>query len=241
MQCCIFLKNIKTNTCRYHYQNLDDMIYSSKNIEQNILELVILGHFLLFYPLQTRKIKILKIEKICCRYHHFTDVYQKSQSMMYGFWDMECQRQKVLSLWTIFCPFTPLCNQKIKILKKWKKHLNILSFYKCLPHMTVIWYMVFQIWSATDNMFCHFGPFSALLPFLTIQEIKILKNGKKPLELLSFHNSVSKIIIIYYTVPEKWCLTDVITSDFRPFFALLPLTAWKIKIKRKAWRYHHLT
>ena len=25
--------------------------------------------------------------------------------------------------------------------------------------MTVIWYLVFQIWSATDKIFCHFGPF----------------------------------------------------------------------------------
>ena len=60
------------------------MIYSSWDIEQNILKLVILGHFLPFYPLQTPKIKILKNENICCRYHHFTHVYQKSQS--YDVW-----------------------------------------------------------------------------------------------------------------------------------------------------------
>ena len=48
--CCIFLKKIKKNTCRYHYQNLDDMIYSSWDIKQNILKLVILDHFLPFYP-----------------------------------------------------------------------------------------------------------------------------------------------------------------------------------------------
>ena len=75
-----FFKKIKKNTCRYYYQNLDDMIYSSWDIEQNILKLVILGHFLPFYPLKTPKIKILKNEKICWRYHHFTHVHQKSQS-----------------------------------------------------------------------------------------------------------------------------------------------------------------
>ena len=32
-----FLKKIKKNTCRYYYQNLDDMIYSSWDIEQNKL------------------------------------------------------------------------------------------------------------------------------------------------------------------------------------------------------------
>ena len=49
--------------------------------------------------------------------------------MMYGSWDMECDRQNFLSLWTAFCSFNPLGTQKIKILKKWKKHLTILSFY----------------------------------------------------------------------------------------------------------------
>ena len=53
-----FKKNIKKNTCRYNYQNLDDriyMIYSSWDIEQNILKLVILGHFLPFYPRKNPK------------------------------------------------------------------------------------------------------------------------------------------------------------------------------------------
>ena len=49
----------------------------------------------------------------------------------------------------------------------------------------------------------------------------------------SFYNSVSKIIIICYTVPEIRCVTDVIVSHFWLFFALLPLTAWKMKIKKK--------
>ena len=39
---------LKKNTCRHHYQNLDDMIYKSWDIKQNILKLVILGQFLPF-------------------------------------------------------------------------------------------------------------------------------------------------------------------------------------------------
>ena len=45
-----FFKKIKKNTCRYHYQNLNDMIYSSWDIEQNRLKLVILSHFFPFDP-----------------------------------------------------------------------------------------------------------------------------------------------------------------------------------------------
>ena len=63
---------------------------------------------------------------------------------MYGSRDMEHDTQNILSFWTVFCPFTLLWIQKIKILKKrkkkkkqnktkQKKHLMILSFYKCAP------------------------------------------------------------------------------------------------------------
>ena len=48
-------KKIKKNTYRYHYQNLDDMIYISWDIEHNILKLVVLGHFLLFHHLKYSK------------------------------------------------------------------------------------------------------------------------------------------------------------------------------------------
>ena len=41
--------------------------------------------------------------------------------IMHGSWDMECNRPNFLSFWTVFCPFTPLTTQKIKILKKIEK------------------------------------------------------------------------------------------------------------------------
>ena len=73
-------------------------------------------------------------------------------------------RQNFLSSWTIFCPFTLLTSQKIKILKKWKKHLEILSFYTCAPEVKIIWCMVLEIWSAAGRIFVIFGPFFALYP-----------------------------------------------------------------------------
>ena len=53
--------------------------------------------------------------------------------MMYGSWYMKCDGQNFLLFWTIFCPFSPLTTQKIKIFKKWKKCLEILSFYTSIP------------------------------------------------------------------------------------------------------------
>ena len=94
-----------------------NMIYSSWDMEQNILKLVILGHLLPFHPHKNPKIKILKNENICWRYHHFTNVYQKSQSYDVRFLKYRVRQAEFLSFWAIFCPFSPLTTQKIKILK----------------------------------------------------------------------------------------------------------------------------
>ena len=54
-------------------------------------------------------------------------------NMMYGSWDMEHDRHKFFHCWTFLHfnppPPSPLTTQKIKILKKWKKHLEISPFY----------------------------------------------------------------------------------------------------------------
>ena len=89
--------------------------------------------------------------KNCWRYHQLTHVYQKF--LRYTV------KQNFLSFWAIF-PFyltlsllpSPKTTQKTKILKKWKKHLEM------------TWCMLAQIWSATDIVFCHYRPFFALLP-----------------------------------------------------------------------------
>ena len=165
-----FLKNTKKNTWRYHYQYFDDMIYSSWDIEQNRLKLVIFGHFFPFNPPRPRpppkkitiiwwtvpeirsetdrifviwaiflpfhlppptiqKTKILKKRQKCLGVLSFLQMCTINDNM-HGFWDIECNRQNLLSLWTIFCSFTLLWTQKIKILKKRKKRRETLSFYK---------------------------------------------------------------------------------------------------------------
>ena len=79
----------------------------------------------------------------------------KDNHMTYGSWDMVRDGQNLLSFWTIFCPFTPLTTQKIKLLKKLKKHLDISSFYTTVPSK----------WRITDLIVIfQFGLFFALLP-----------------------------------------------------------------------------
>ena len=83
--------------------------------------------------------------------------------MIYDSWDISQNRQIFLSSWAIFCPFTPLTAQRMKIFKKWKKHLEI-SFYTSVPKIMIIYYTVPEIKSVTDVIIFHFGQFFALLP-----------------------------------------------------------------------------
>ena len=53
--------------------------------------------------------------------------------MMHVSWDMEHDRHIFFSFWTIFCPFNPLTTQKIKILNKRKKCLQISLFHTSVP------------------------------------------------------------------------------------------------------------
>ena len=83
-----------------------------------------LGHFLPFYSIKTPKIKILKNEKICWRNHHFTHVYQKSQSYDVCFLRYGVRQTEFFVIMNRFLPFSPLLTQKIKVLKNEKKTLE---------------------------------------------------------------------------------------------------------------------
>ena len=80
--------------------------------------------------------------------------------MMYDSWDIRYEGQSFLSIWAIFWTLTLLTTSEFW--KNFKKHVEILSFYTCVPQMRIIWCMVPEIWSVTDRIFCHFVPF---LPF----------------------------------------------------------------------------
>ena len=115
--------------------------------------------------------------------------------MMYTSWDMECDRF-FLSFLAIFCTFTLLTTWKIKILKKWEKHLQLSSFYTCLPKIRIIWCMLPEIWSVTDRFFIIFSH------FLHFYATKIFKKWKKLLEILPLFTYVPQMKTIWCLVPE---------------------------------------
>ena len=60
--------------------------------------------------------------------------YHKRKS--YEFWDKERNRQNFFSFWTIFCSFSappPPNNPENQNFEKWRKHLQISSFYARVP------------------------------------------------------------------------------------------------------------
>ena len=93
-----------------------------------------------------------------------------------------CTKNQSHEVWfhllLFYSPLPALMIWKIRILKKWKKHLEISSFYTCVPKITITW-MLPKIWSATDIIFLSFWiifcPFTPLLN----PKIKSWKKFKK--------------------------------------------------------------
>ena len=130
------MKKIPGNIIISHMCTINNihMMYGSWDTECD-REFFILDQILPFYPPNNLKNKnFVKMKKYTWRYYHFTHVYHKWQS--YYVWFL---RNGVRQ--TTFCHFQPLLfailtppkTRKIKILKKWKKHQEILSLYKCVP------------------------------------------------------------------------------------------------------------
>ena len=122
-----------------------------------------------FTPPTTQKINILKKWKKTPEDIIILNMCTINDNhMINGSWDIKRDRQNILSFWTVFCPlpcFLPLTNQKIKILKNWKKHLEIWSFYTNVPKILIICYTLLHIWQVTDvTVIFHFGLFFALSP-----------------------------------------------------------------------------
>ena len=150
--------------------------------------------------------------------------------MIYSSWDIEQNILKLL-ISSHFCPLS--------------------SFYTCVPKTTIIWCMIPEIRSETDIIFCHFGPFFALLhtPLSSPQWSRKSK----------FWNKLKKmpgdIILLYIRLSHKWRSYDIwflkykvqqteifiILGHFLPFQPLDNLQNQNFNIEKNTWRYYHFT
>ena len=95
----------------------------------------------------------------------------------------------------------------------------MLSFYTSVPKI-MICYTVPEIWCVTDVIaIFHFVLFFTLLP------PNFLKKKKRP-EISSFYTSVAKIMIIGYTLPKIWHMTDVFVILFWAISIFLPFDSF---------------
>ena len=121
---------------------------------------VILGRFLPFYPPNNPKNQ--NSEKM--KMYHFTPVYHKLQSYDACFLRYRAQWTDFFVILDHSLPFYPITTRKIKILKKWKNCLEILSFthayHKWQSHD--VWSLRYEVWQTEFcvilDYFLHFYP-----------------------------------------------------------------------------------
>ena len=116
--------------------------------------------------------------------------------MLYCFWDMVHDRCKCyFSFWAIFCPFTPLAFQKMKIKKKMNKKLN--WRYHRFIHVYP------KLWSC-DAQFQRYGVW------------KIDRWTKKVKEVVALPKNCSNVVSSKYLNLLKYWIEDkilIVSSD----------------------------
>ena len=132
----------------YHKWQSYDAWFLSYGLQQTEV-FVILDHFLPFYPTNNPKNKSFeKMEKTPGDIIILHKCTKNDDHVLHCSWDMTHDGCKFyFSFRIIFCPFA----QKIKILQKWKKTLEISSLYTCAPKIMITWCMVPEIWCTTDG------------------------------------------------------------------------------------------
>ena len=142
----------------------------------------------------------------------------------YNVWRM------VPEIWSVtefFCHlqsfFTLLPPWKMKISKTKKKPGDIIILQKCTKNPDHRLYCSRDMTCDDWNCFFNFGLYFSLLRPPNSPKNQNFIKMKKNLEISSFYTSVPKIMIICFTVPEKWNMTNVIVIfHFGLFYALLP-------------------
>ena len=124
------MKNEKKNTCRYYHFTL---VYHKWQRARQTKYFVILGYFLLFYPTNNQKnqnvekFKKTPGENIIL---HQCTIY--GNHMMYGSWDMKCNKQNFFVILGHFLYFYPANNPKNKNFETMKKEPGgIIILHKC--------------------------------------------------------------------------------------------------------------
>ena len=129
---------------------------------------------------------------------------------------------------TIFSHFRPLFallphywSWKLKFGKNAKQNLEILSYYRCVPLIKMIWCIVPEIWSSTDIMFlslyAFFCPFTSPPSFKQPQKKHLKKMKKTPGGIIILHNCTKNHDHMLY------CSWDMVRDECNCYFSFWPM------------------
>ena len=130
---------------------------------------------------------------------------------MYEVWFMRYKGRET-DFFVSFGPFLalwPSNKPKNQNLKKWKQHLDISSFYTCVPQIKSydVWFLRYETW---QTIFCHFGQVFVLLPRKVPKKLKFWKKIKKN-TWIYYH--VTHVYQKLWSVPEIQWVTDRRTNQ----------------------------
>ena len=145
----------------------------------------IFGYFLPFYlPNSPKNQNFEKLKKT-----HGDIILHKCTKnidhILYCSLDMVRNRRNCyFSFWANFCPFTSLTARKIKILQKWKQHLEISSFHNSVPKIMIICHTIPELWCMTHVIIFHFGLFLTFYLPNSPKNQKFRKSEKNPGDII---------------------------------------------------------
>ena len=153
--------------------------------------------------------------------------------MTYDIWFLRYKVQLFCHLGSFFALFPPSQPEIWKYQKNEKTPGDTIILHRCTKWLYCSWDM------ACDgcNYFFILGytfPFYPFPPPPNCPKNENFKKWKQYLEIPTFITSVPRIMIICFTAPEIWHVTDVIVIfHYGLFLPFLPLPARKIKISKK--------
>ena len=141
--CLVQWKQKKSHTCKEGGAHLRISVW---HLLMNLKNKYLLKKTLLSGPIKNLRILIFTMLHVKKKRKTPSDIIilhlctKNLDDMIYSFWDIEYDRMKlvIMGLSLLLYP-VPIKTQKIWILKKWRKLLQISSFYNHVPKTKIIW------------------------------------------------------------------------------------------------------
>ena len=176
---------------------------------------VTLGHFLHFYPRQSKKSKFWKNENTTWRYYHFKHLYHTWKSydvwfLRYGACDTEFF--VILDCFLHFYPPNNLKNQNFEKIKK--QPGDIIILHVCHKWQSYdVWFLRYETWQT--EFFVILDHFLSFYP-LNNPKNQNLKNWKKCLEIITFLGHFLTYIMINenHMIYGSWDMGSMWRTEF---------------------------